>query len=90
MFNFSDLPPDHPQLPTRSRTGPQRPKIHADENAIVTKNTIAASARVGVKATAGPQRPALGEVTAAVNRQVSSVVIFQDRDPLSKYLKLRA
>lgn len=72
MFNFSDLHTHPNQLPTRSRVGPQRPKIHADENAIVTKNSIAASARVAVKVTSGPQRPALGEVTAVVNRRVSS------------------
>lgn len=75
MFNFSDLLSHLTQLPTRSRVGPQRPKIHADENAIVTKNSIAASARVAVKATTGPQRPALGEVTAAVNKRVSSMAL---------------
>jgi hypothetical protein len=65
------------QLPIRNRTGPQRPK-NADENATSkhlrqssTGIAIPGSRLMGGIGKAGPQRPALGEVTTiAVNRKV--------------------
>src|SRR5882762_443291 len=65
------------QLPIRTRTGPQRPK-NADENTInkhlrqPSGIAIAPGSRLaGGIGKAGPQRPALGEVTTvAVNRKV--------------------
>lgn len=57
----------------RPRTGPQRPKVGGDENAIVNKHVKHSSigAPIRVTAKSGPQRPALGEVTAnAVNKNV--------------------
>ncbi|KAH9919355.1 hypothetical protein B0H21DRAFT_671828, partial [Amylocystis lapponica] len=68
------------QLPMRTRTGPQRPKVNGDENATsrhVRQSSgiaVAGASRVphsvaAIKNAVVAQRPALGEVTTtAVNR----------------------
>ncbi|KAH8118223.1 cyclin [Phellopilus nigrolimitatus] len=60
----------------RARTGPQRPKVNSDENAIINKHvkqpSVVGPSRVFSKF--GPQRPALGEVTSnAVNKQSAKI-----------------
>ncbi|KAI5117966.1 hypothetical protein M0805_001627 [Coniferiporia weirii] len=68
-------PQSRPQFAARARTGPQRPKIHSDENAILNRHVKQPAAAPGRAPTkSGPQRPALGEVTStAVNKQVTKI-----------------